>query len=218
VTVSIRVGSFANVQHVNQKILHPPQNISQKSSYLIDITMAKVLPMVFGLFGKHECEICGMESKERLYIGTKLKWFCRRHLIENFKNSFLAFPDKMVVFHPELQKVCKNLYPYYPVAEMSKFGFDEKCIESVEKLLGMINDKCSECSSKAQTLYFPIGALPYTYSNPLIQKIDPMTGGPLCLKHALEKIQIDLQSNPALFNEGLYAPYNGKGMYASTYL
>lgn len=167
---------------------------------------------------KHKCEACGMEAKDRLYFGEKLKWFCRDHLMENFSKSFLAFPDKMVIFHPEFEKVCKNLYSYYPISKMPQFNFDKSAIGNIERLLSFAGGECSECRSKAQVFYFPKGVLKYSSYNPMVENIDPVLGNALCLEHALAKIQADLRSNPVAFDEGLYVPYDGRGAYISTYL
>ena len=114
-----------------------------------------------------------MEAKDHFHVGENFKWLCREHLMENFNKNFLAYPDKMVIFHPELEKVCKNLYSYYPVSKMSEFSFDKVSIKSIENLLGTITERCRECGSESRVLYFPKGAVKYESYNPLVEKIHP---------------------------------------------
>jgi hypothetical protein len=174
--------------------------------------------MFFGLFGKHRCKICDAETKDRLFIGEEERWLCRRHLIENFADVFLAYPDKMVIFHPEFEKVCKSLYSYYALKDLKSFNFDGKSIIKIEELLSFVNGKCSSCQKEANALYFPKGVLAYSYFNLQLEKVNPSSGELLCAEHALAKFQADLGSNPCAFDEGLHTPYNKIGIYVSTYL
>lgn len=173
--------------------------------------------MIFELFG-HKCKMCGKETKEILHQFNDSNWLCRTHLIELFSKDFLAYTDKMVIFHPEFEKVCKSLYGYYPLAEMGFFTFNKETTKKMEELLNFINGHCAHCQNEAQVLYFPKGFLDYSGSTPHIEKVYPSLGELLCLNHALAEIQADLESNPGFFKEGLYIPYAKSGMYVSDYL
>ncbi len=189
--------------------------------------------MLFNLFKKKKCKICGTMTKEEFYIDNKIfgnehseitssksvkKYLCRGHLIEEFKKSFLAFPKNMIVFHPELEMVCKNLYSYYTLSDLKACNFDNTIINNSEKLLSKIKGKCSRCDSEAQILYFSKGVLKYHNYIPQIENINFEDGKLYCSKHGLESIISDLQTNKSIFNEGLYAPFRDSGVYISTYL
>ena len=189
--------------------------------------------MLFNLLNKKKCEVCGTVTKEEFYIDNQIfgheyseittnksvkKYLCRGHLIEEFKKSFLTFPNNIIVFHPELKKVCKNLYSYYTLSDLKACSFNSAIINNSEKLLSKIKGKCSKCDSKAQILYFPKGVLTYHDYIPQIEDINFEDGKLYCLKHGLEPIISDLQFNKNIFNEGLYAPFRDSGVYVSTYL
>lgn len=173
--------------------------------------------MFFGLFGGHKCKICGKDAKDELDQFDGPNWFCRSHLMELFAIDFLAYSDKMVIFHPEFEKLSRTLYGYYPRAEMDSFTFKKEVKLKLGELLGSINGHCAECQKEAQVLYFKKGYLDYSGSTPHIEKATPFSGELLCLDHALGKIKRDLESNPGSYSEGLFIPYAKAGMYVSNF-
>lgn len=173
---------------------------------------------LFGMFSSHKCGICGKETKEILDQFKGPRWLCRAHLIDLFTKDFLAYSDKMLIFHPEFDKVCKTLYGYYPLAEMDWFTFKNEVVLNIRSLLDYIAGHCSQCQNKAQVLYFPKSFLDYSGSTPHIEKVHPDSGELLCMNHVLEKIRTDLELNPGFYSEGLFVPYAKAGMYVSNYL
>ncbi len=177
--------------------------------------------MSFGLFGmfspSHKCKICGKNAKDILEQFDGQNWFCRTHLIDLFARDFLAYTDRMLIFHPEFEKACKTLYGYYPLAEMDDFTFKKEIVLNIRTLLDYIAGHCSQCQNKAQVLYFPKGLLDYSGHKPHLEKVHPDSGESLCLNHALEKIRTDLESNPGVYSDGLFIPYAKAGMYFSNY-
>lgn len=173
--------------------------------------------MFFGLFGGHKCKICGKETKEVLEQFKGPSWLCRAHMIELFSKDFLSYSDKMVIFHPEFEKLSRTLYGYYPIAEMDSFTFKKEVKLKLGELLGYINGHCAHCQNEARVLYFPKGYLDYSGSTPHIEKATSFSGELLCLDHALGKIKRDLESNPGFFSDGLFIPYAKAGMYVSNY-
>ncbi len=86
------------------------------------------------------------------------------------------------------------------------------------ELLNYVGGHCVRCQNKAQVLYFPKGFLGYSGHTPHFEDVHAGEGELLCLSHALEKIQSDLESNPGFFSDGLFIPYANAGMYVSNYL
>lgn len=171
--------------------------------------------MFFGLFGGHKCEVCGKETREDLDNGSRVRWFCREHLIDSFGKEFLAYRGRILLFHPEFEKIFKKMYGFYPLEQMQHFTFNKESIKRMGELLDGINGNCVYCRSEVKVLYFPKGFLGYSGTRPLIDKAEAASGQLLCLEHALGKIRPDLESNKGIFEEGLYVPYGGFGMYVS---
>lgn len=174
---------------------------------------------LFRLFDTHRCKICGKGTKEFL-VNEKdeEKWFCREHLIKNFTDIFLSSSCRMVIFHPELEKISKTIYGY--------FSSDESLLNKegnvrIAELLSFIKGSCIYCQNEAKVLYFSKGFLDYSKGflghTPCIEKVHSTSGELLCLKHSLDKIIPDLQLNKGDFDDGLYVP-NTDGVYVSAYL
>jgi len=168
------------------------------------------------LFG-HKCKVCGKKAKDVLNQSDNTSWFCREHIIDLFTKEFLAYKDRMLLFHPEFNKGYKAFYAYYPLAEMGNFGFKKEVVLNMEKLLDHITGHCEQCRNKAQVLYFPKGLLDYSGRNTHIERVHHRSGELLCINHAIEKIKTDLESNPGFYSEGLYTPYTKDGMYFLNY-
>ncbi|MBI2617688.1 hypothetical protein HYW55_06145 [Candidatus Gottesmanbacteria bacterium] len=171
-------------------------------------------------FGKKKCFTCQKKTEDILIReGDKHTPYCRNHLLHEFSKSFLQFPHKMVVFHPEQdRKYCGTMYPYYPISEFEAFYFRKEDRQIMEERLREIQGKCSKCKNSASVSYYRKGVLQWDSSGPVMRSVN-IPGEFLCTKCTLDRIEPDLRANKNPFaDNGLFVPYKGEGVFVNTYL
>jgi hypothetical protein len=187
-----------------------------------------------------KCADCGTKTTEFLVQAGpkslwKFKWtgfeavnYCRNHLIEHFKESFLSSQNKMVVLYPEMEEKHGNYQYFFMTMSQLHDGYagdpqiNNQIVTLVEKWLGYIKNGCSRCSFPAQVAYFSkdkilrdkvpsyLGAL---FDYPMLHKMQSLPEI-LCKKCAFERIVPSLQSASPGFYEGICKPEpNQDGIY-----
>lgn len=173
-----------------------------------------------GNFGKKHCIHCQKETQDILVVdGDKRVPYCRIHLLQEFSKSFLQFPHRMIVFHPEQDRTyCGTMYPYYPLSEFKTFNFLSDDTDAMQKILQIIDEKCAHCKKPATVVYFRKGILQWDSGGPVMREVNTL-GESLCKSCSLKRIEPDLNTNKNPFaDNGLFIPYSSEGVFINTYL
>lgn len=171
-------------------------------------------------FGKKKCATCQKETQDILVVdGDKRVPYCRNHLLQEFSKSFLQFPHRMIVFHPEQDRnYCGTMYPYYPLSEFDTFNFSKEDRQAMEKIIREIKGECMKCKKDATVAYYRKGLLQWDGTGPKMRNISSL-GELLCKDCTLERIEPDLKINKNPFaDNGLFIPYSSEGVFINTYL
>lgn len=182
-------------------------------------------------FFKKTCPICSQEAKDLLTRGGKKgTWYCRQHLVEEFKKEFLASSSRMLVCEPDFKNVCDALYGCYSLKRMQKFDFEKPLVEKAREIISRLDSglKCTQCKGSAQAIYFDSSYLPILYQStgifkplgPFLEKLPSDKGIPFCLNCVFQRIRPLIQTNQGDFNDGggLHTPYGERCVFVSTYL
>jgi hypothetical protein len=176
------------------------------------------------------CSKCNKSTNEYLVTNVlqrKLLFFenpkvetnalCREHLFPEFKDRFVNFSEKMIVFYPELEdRRGSYVYAYLSLGEVRRRKIGGGV---VEEALAAVGGECRRCSGPGQIAYFGEGklrrkvesALGIKWEFPLIESVvaEPEV---LCRGCALSEIVPSLQKFPE-FADGLCAPYGEEGVF-----
>lgn len=196
------------------------------SAFVIFMGLSWIFPGLFSSLFKpkmEKCIVCSKYSADILVIDGNKKYerYCRNHLLEKFSQAFLVFPHKMVVFYPEQEReYCGSIYPYFPIDEMvSVYKFQKEDTMKIQEIIDTITGKCAQCDKNiARVAFFRKGLLSWDGSGPVLRNISksPIF---LCTKCTLEYIEHPLRANKTPFyDNGLFIPYKGEGVFVNTYL
>ena len=178
------------------------------------------------------CRVCGQHTKEYVVHGVRQRRFlfinypqpqttplCHEHLLREFEKGFTTFPDRMVVFYPDLEdKRGSYTYGYLPLSEVRQRGIGQNLVENA---LRAIAGGCQRCAAPAQLAYFGKGVLQWqvvgkgfvNWHMPRIEEVQAEPE-PLCRRCAWEAIEPSLRRFPE-FADGLCQPHNGEGLLIS---
>ena len=188
---------------------------SQFNGLLVLIFFAVIiflLRVLLGRLSKRPCRICGQKTEEELCAGKNRQSLCRVHLLNEFKDGFLKYCGKAIVFYPDLEER-KSFYTYggYSLEEFPNL-FRIKNGEEIllKTILDRIHDSCTNCGKTAKVVFLDKGSFGWIYWDkephfPDFKNV-PTQGLMLCLKCAWEKIEPSLRRFPGVFNNGVFLP------------
>ena len=170
------------------------------------------------------CKVCGEPSQDILIFkeGGSGR-FCRKHLIERFRQEFTACMEKMVVVYPSLEmKRGLYVYEYRTIEEISEKFLQSRLGRMFTRSLSAVEGRCARCSRKATVAYFGPGNTPWESAMMGGNPWDEPGGGEIpatfqvsCTFCIADELCFSLSRFEGVFSEGIVLPHNGSGVFIS---
>lgn len=184
---------------------------------LLSVVAPKKAQKIFDKFSrKNYCKICGKQTHDKLSAGINQKsdYFCRIHLLEEYKNKIISTPFNYLQIEYQSDLKGHTLdYAYYPISKMRKLGWEEKEKEVLNQIIMSIKtSKCSKCDKKSQVLFISAQEISKNDYDPRIKEEYLKMGKLLCPQHSLDISITSIQNGKKRFdNWGLGFPHEEDG-------
>ena len=234
ITTVIGFGASGNSKLAPEDPWYIGGDMFNQTAVLVYLAIYGFYRIVNHLISSKKCERCKKKETDRLVIGIvkigdmylwrRDRAFCRTHLIKEFKNVFVNYNDKMVVFYPCLEeKRGSYTYKYLPMDEVRKLNIPEpklkkKIIELITSSLDSIEGKCARCDRPASVAFFEQNTFKWKKGGLLswdIPQIEDIKRKPhnLCSECTFKKIDFSLKNFKSKYAEGLSLPREGDGVF-----
>lgn len=168
------------------------------------------------------CLICKQPSKDVLIDSNRRsKYFCRDHMLEEFKKAFLGFEKPMVVFYPMLEsKDGPYVYRYEAFSDIPRKRKTDPVGRLMTEALQSISGQCSRCRRNANVAYFGPKTFQWEMKRAggldlVLPKLEDITARPeiVCSSCIVDELTYSLQNFRGDFDEGIVLPYDGEGVF-----